>query len=284
VPTALDRPVFTVTRETITVDGARIQYQRGGSGPALIFIHGLVGCSRNWDRNLPALAPFRTVYAPDLVNNGASERVRGIDPGVDAQVDRLIRWMDSAGISSADIVAHSHGGVISMRLAARHPERVRRMALFAPANPFCTLGQGQIRFYNTWFGGVFARRIIPLLPRILYRRSLERIYGDPTLIDEAIFRGYTDGLDSANIAHIVDVMRGWASDMALLEASFPALRQSPPLLLWGDRDRAVGLESGRRLAELLGGPLTVIPGAGHVAFEERPDLSNRALIDWFLRT
>ena len=226
VPTALEHPTLTVSQETINVDGARIQYQRAGNGPALIFVHGLVGSSRNWDRNIPALAPFRTVYAPDLVNCGASERVPGTDPGVEAQVDRLIRWMDSVGIGQADFVAHSHGGVISMRLAARYPERVRRMALFAPANPFCSLGQPQIRFYNTWFGGFFARRIIPLMPVIMYRRSLERIYGDPSLINEKILAGYTDGLDRRNIAHIVDIMRGWTPDMALVEASFPAVRKS----------------------------------------------------------
>ena len=221
------------------------------------------------------------MYAPDLVNSGASERIRGIDPGVDAEIDRLLRWMDAVEIGSSDIVAHSHGGVISMRLAARYPDRVRRMALFAPANPFCNLGKGQIDFYNTWFGGFFARTIIPLLPRILYRRSLERIYGDPSVIDDAILRGYTDGLDSHNIAHIVEIMRGWTPDMALVEESFPALRKAPPLLLWGDQDRAVSADSGRRLAGLIGAPLVIIPGAGHVAFEERPDLANQALLDWF---
>ena len=264
------------------VDGARVRYLVAGSGPALVFVHGLVGSSRNWNRNIERLAQFRTVYAPDLINMGESERIAGIDPGLDAQVDRLTRWMDAAGIAAADIVGHSHGGAISIRLAVRYPQRVRRLVLFAPANPYCNLGEPQIRFYATSFGGLFARQIIPLLPRVLYRRSLERVYGDPTRVSQEILAGYTDGLDRAAIAHIVEVMRGWSGDMALLEASLPQLAKSPPLLIWGDRDRVVSRQSGKRMAEILGSRLITVEGTGHVPFEEKPEECNEALVRWLI--
>ena len=277
-----ERPPTQLSHEMIVVDGVRVRYVVAGSGPALVFVHGLVGSSRNWNQNIAALARFRTVYAPDLVNMGASERVAGIDPGLEAQVDRLTRWMDAVGIGAADIVGHSHGGAISIRLAARHPGRVRRLVLFAPANPYCNLGGPQIRFYATRIGGVFARRIIPLLPRILYRRSLERLYGDPRRIQPGILEGYTDGLDSSAIGHIVEVMRGWDGDMALVEASLPQLAQSPPLLIWGDRDRAVSPKSGGQLAQRLGARLLTVPGTGHVPFEEKPEECNEALVRWLI--
>ncbi len=262
------------------VDGARVRYTRAGNGPPLVLVHGLVGSSQNWNDNVERLAEIRTVYAPDLMNMGESSRVAGLDPGLSAQVERLRQWMDAVGIGAADVVGHSHGGAISMLLASRHPERVRKLVLFAPANPYCVLGQPQIRFYGTAFGGLFARRIIPLLPRVLYRRSLERTWGDPTRVGVGVLEGYTDYLDRAAITHIVDIMRGWDGDMALIEAALPTLAKRSMLLIWGDRDRVVGLDSGLKLAAVLGAELEVMATGGHTPFQELPEESNAMMIRW----
>jgi pimeloyl-ACP methyl ester carboxylesterase len=262
------------------VDGVRVNYSQAGSGPALVMIHGLVGSARHWDENVKALAEIRTVYAPDSVNMGESERVRGLDPGIEAQVQRVIAWMDAVGIDAADIVAHSHGASIAIVLAARHPERVRKLALFAPANPYCQLGLPQVRFYGTFLGGVFARRIIPLMPKFMYRRSVARLYGDPSRLTDAAYEGSVFGLTRPTIAHIVDVMRGWDGDMAIIEASLRELNGVQTLLLWGDMDRAVSLESGRRLAGITGARLVVVEGTGHMPFQEMPGACNEALVRW----
>lgn len=269
-----------VAESTVVVQGVRLHYQQAGSGPALILLHGIVGSGRNWNRNIEFLSNFRTVYAIDLANMGSSERVKGLDASLEACADRVAAWMDALGIESADIAGHSHGGATAMMLAARHPERVRRLVLFAPANPFCTQGHAQMRFYATRFGAFFACNIIPLLPRILYRRSLERMYGDPKRIVEGVLEGYTDGLDSEAIAHILAIMRRWTEDMRLLQAALPDLAGIPMLMFWGDQDRAVTLRSGRELATRLGARLHVVPSAGHIAFEEMPDICNPMLGEW----
>ncbi len=265
---------------TVVVDGVRVNYRRAGTGPALVLVHGLVGSARNWNRNLEFLAQFRTVYALDLANSGASERVVGLNAALEAHADRVARCMDVLGIERADVGGHSHGGAISMMLAARHPERVRRLVLFAPANPFCTLGHAQMRFYATRVGSIFASRVIPLLPRVLHRRSLERMYGDPNRIGEGVLDGYTCNLDRWGITNILEIMLRWSEDMALLEAALPAVAEFRPLLIWGDRDRAVTLQSGRELARRLGAPLKVVPEAGHIAFEEMPEVCNQAVGEW----
>jgi pimeloyl-ACP methyl ester carboxylesterase len=138
--------VIRVEKLAAEVDGVRVNYLRAGSGPPLVMVHGLVGSARNWDRNVEAMAQIRTVYVPDSVNMGESQRVPGLDPGIEAQVARVIAWMDSVGIAVADFVGHSHGSAIISVLAVRHPERVRRLALFSPPNPYCDLGLPQVRF------------------------------------------------------------------------------------------------------------------------------------------
>ena len=269
-----------ISKSTVVVQGVRFHYQQAGSGPALILLHGIVGSGRNWNRNIEFLSNFRTVYAIDLANMGSSERVKGLDASLEACADRVTAWMDALGIENADIAGHSHGGATAMMLASRNPERVRRLVLFAPANPFCTQGHAQMRFYATRFGALFACHIIPLLPRFLFRRSLERMYGDPKRIVEGVLEGYTDGLDSEAIVHILAIMRRWTEDMRLLQAALPDLAGVPMLMFWGDQDRAVTLRSGKELATRLGARLHVVPNAGHIAFEEMPDICNPMLGEW----
>ena len=90
---------FSVEEGIVVVGGIRVHYSRAGAGPALVLLHGLVGSARNWNRNIEFLAQFRTVYAMDLANMGASERVAGIDPGLEASADRIVSCMDALGIS-----------------------------------------------------------------------------------------------------------------------------------------------------------------------------------------
>ena len=277
-----DRVTAAPVKSSVQIGGRRMQYLVAGSGPAMVLIHGLVGSGRNWGKNLNALARHRTMYVPDRLCMGESERVPRLEAAIETQADRLVQWMDAVGIARADVAGHSHGGATAMVLAARHPERVGKMVLFAPANPFCTLGHPQIRFYSTWLGGVFARWIIPAMPRVMHLRSLERMYFDKAKIDAEVLAGYTNGLDRLSIAHIVDIMRGWRGDMEAVERALPGVRDFETLVLWGDHDRAVSLESGRELAQRIGAPLQVIEGTGHIAFEEMPETANAAMIA-FLR-
>jgi len=61
------------------LDGARMRYLRAGSGPALILLHGLLGYSFSWRFTIPALARYATVYAPDMLGAGFSDRPTGLD-------------------------------------------------------------------------------------------------------------------------------------------------------------------------------------------------------------
>jgi 4,5:9,10-diseco-3-hydroxy-5,9,17-trioxoandrosta-1(10),2-diene-4-oate hydrolase len=268
----------------VLVDGVKVHYHRAGAGRPLLLLHGLVGSAKNWRRNISFLSRDSSVYAVDLFNMGESERVPGLDAGLAATADRLVAYMDALGIAEADIAAHSHGGAVAMMLAARHPERVRSLILFAPANPFCDLGHQLIRFYQTRFGIWFARRI-PFLPRMLKATALSRMYGDPSRVSEGALEGYIEGLHvPGTMDHVMQIVQRWFVDMGLLRTALVELATKPTLLIWGDRDRAVGLPSGRELQRMLTqSKLMVLPGVGHIAFEEMPEICNQAMREWLSR-
>jgi 4,5:9,10-diseco-3-hydroxy-5,9,17-trioxoandrosta-1(10),2-diene-4-oate hydrolase len=265
----------------VEVDGARVHFQRAGSGRPLLLIHGLVGSAQNWRLNIGHLADIATVYAIDMLNMGESDRVPGLDAGLEAIADRIGRWMQVVGIDEADIAGHSHGGAVAMMLAARHPERVGRLVLFAPANPFCDLGKQLIAFYNSRVGQ-FAARFAPSLPVSLKMFALGRMYGDSSRVTLESLDGYTAGLTRpGTVAHVLQVVRRWYEDMGILRTALTGLGHRRALLIWGDHDRAVGLASARQLQKLLPkSQLHVIPGVGHLAFEEMPDVCNRIVREW----
>jgi pimeloyl-ACP methyl ester carboxylesterase len=263
------------------VNGARIYYQRAGTARPLLLLHGLVGSAKNWRRNINFLSRDSAVYAVDLFNMGRSDRIHGLDAGLEATADRLAAYMDAVALDQADIAAHSHGGSVAMMFAARYPDRVRRLILFAPANPFCDLGDQLIRFYQTRLGIRFAR-LIPFLPRVLKAAALSRMYGDPSRVAEDALDGYTQGLHiPGTVDHVLQIIQRWFVDMRLLRDALSGLAAKPTLLIWGDRDRVVGLNSAHELQrKLQHSSLLVLPGVGHIPFEEMPEICNQAMRDW----
>jgi pimeloyl-ACP methyl ester carboxylesterase len=274
-----------ISEAFVLVAGVNVHYQYAGAGRPLLLLHGLVGSAKNWQRNISFLAQDASVYAVDLFNMGESERVPGLDAGLEATADRVAAFMDALGLDEVDVGAHSHGGAVAMILAARHPQRVRSLILFAPANPFCDLGKQLIDFYQTRFGSWFARQI-PYLPRMLKATALGRMYGDPSRVVDGALEGYIAGLHvPGTIDHVLQIVRRWSSDMSLLRSMLSKLAGKPTLLIWGDRDRAVGLSSGRQLERMLPqSSLVVIHGAGHIAFEEMPEICNQTMREWLTKT
>ena len=268
----------------VLLNGRRLHFRRQGSGPPLILIHGLLGSLHNWRFNIAALAASATVYAIDLLNMGASDRVVDLDASLEATADRIVSFMDALGIPVADLAGHSHGGAVALALAARHPSRIGRLVLFAPANPFCDLGEQLIRFYSSRPGRIFARSI-PLLPRWTKAVALGRMYGDPSRVAQDALDGYTAGLrKSGTIDHVLAIVRGWSADMARLRLALLALPAKPTLLIWGGADRAVSVASASQLQRLLPqASLVVLPGVGHIPFEEMPAACNEAVLS-FLKT
>ncbi len=108
--------------------GVKIHYEIKGQGPPVILIHGLMASAKiNWD--WPGITPLLTnrhqVIALDCRGHGFSDK-----PTADGQyglkmVDDVVRLMDHLKIKQADVVGYSMGGMITMKLMALHPERVR---------------------------------------------------------------------------------------------------------------------------------------------------------------
>jgi 4,5:9,10-diseco-3-hydroxy-5,9,17-trioxoandrosta-1(10),2-diene-4-oate hydrolase len=271
-----------IDKHWVRVEGRQMHCLQAGAGPELILLHGLLGTASTWEPVIPRLAGESRVFAVDALGIGESDRAPGIDARLDAQADRMIGFMDESHIGVADFLATSHGGAVALMLAAKYPRRVKTLLLHAPANPFSHLGDPLINFYLSSLGTWFAHRIATL-PASMQSLALGRMYGDPNQVRDGSLAKYIGSLRvPGTVDYVLDILRTWFDDMAALERALKHVRPIPALLLWGDRDRAVSLESAQNLCQCFDRvEFELLPGAGHLPYEECPELLAR-LVNSFL--
>jgi pimeloyl-ACP methyl ester carboxylesterase len=272
------------------IDGARMRYLRAGSGPALILLHGLLGYSFSWRFTMPALAPYATVYAPDLLGAGFSDRAYGLNYSMRATAKRVVRFAEQLRLPSLDLLGTSHGGGVAMMaadefLAAGSEVKLNSLVLVAPVNPFSSHGKRLAPFLGTPLGAALFRLTVLRMP-FLFPYWHRRMYGNRNNIPPGTLEGYMAPLAIPGLfEHGLRIVRTWTRDLAELEATLPKLASVPTLLLWGGDDPAVYASSARRLAQYFLKPQTVIfPGVGHLPYEECPEEFNRALLEFLART
>ena len=93
-----------------------------GSGPG-------VSAWATWRHAMPVIAQARRVIAPDMVGFGYTGRPAGITYNMDTWVQQALDLLDAMGVEQADVVGNSFGGALSLALAVRAPQRVRRLVL-----------------------------------------------------------------------------------------------------------------------------------------------------------
>jgi len=270
------------------IDGARMRYLRAGSGPGLILLHGLLGYSFSWRFTMPALAPYATVYAPDLLGAGFSDRPRGLDHSMRATALRVLRFADQLGLGSFDLLGTSRGGPVAMTAAAEGLDaagggksRVRRLVLVCPVNPYSAHGRWLAPFFGTRIGAALFRSVIGGMPS-LYPYWHGRLYADRNKIPPGSLEGYKAPLANPGLfEHGISIVRTWTSDLRELEALLPKLAEIPTLLMWGSKDPAVYASSLEPLARhFRNSRVVVFPGIGHLPYEECAEEFNRALIEF----
>ena len=161
---------------------------------------------------------------------------------------------------------------------------IGRLVLVAPANPYSRTGRKRIWFFNTAFGA-WLLKTTGGIDRIK-DLSLERMYGDRRKLTQATRDGYRRIVQHPqSFEYALDVIKTWHSDMDALLAHLPTIADVPTLLLWGERDITVPTKTAIELQQhFRDAKLVILPGAGHLPYEEDPEPFNREVIDWLDRS
>jgi pimeloyl-ACP methyl ester carboxylesterase len=247
----------------------------------LLLLHGLLGYSFSWRFALPALAGNATVYAVDTPGAGFSDRPPNAGGSLRAHAERLLRFVDSIGVASFDLLGTSHGGAVAMMAAALAPDRVQRLILVAPVNPWSPHGRRLAPFLSSVPVSWLLLRCEPLLGMI-HDGLLRRLYGDPQRIRPGTLAGYSAPFKvPGTLNYGLGVVSSWNSDLDELESLLPRIVNIPSLLLWGSMDTAVNPASAEKLRrQFKHCKLEIFDGVGHLPYEEVPDLFNASVIEF----
>ena len=107
-----------------------IYFESHGSGEPVLLVPGLAGVGSYWNPNIPAFSARHRVIVHDHRGIGQSTRSR-IKYSVDQMTNDLLRLMDHLKIERAHLVGHSTGGAIGQTMAAKWPERLASLVLYA---------------------------------------------------------------------------------------------------------------------------------------------------------
>ena len=118
----------TSAERTVTLHGHAFSYTDSGSGPALLFIHGILGSQKQWAQLVDRLDDDHRLIVPDLFGHGESAKPVG-DYSLGAHAATLRDLLDRLGIERVSLVGHSLGGGIAMVFFYLFPERVDRLVL-----------------------------------------------------------------------------------------------------------------------------------------------------------
>jgi pimeloyl-ACP methyl ester carboxylesterase len=113
-----------------TVNGRRHFYEDVGSGEPIVLLHGIMNSSLYFESVIPDLALDFRVIAPHFRGMGRSEHVPAVPPG--AWAGDVLTLLDALGVDGFHLYGVSLGGIVAMRLAVDHPERVWTLTVDSP--------------------------------------------------------------------------------------------------------------------------------------------------------
>ncbi len=164
-----------------------------GSGKPLVLIPGIFGAAYAYRMLTAPLARsgYRTIVVEPL-GYGWSSHPKDADYSFAAQTGRVIRALDSLGVTQALVVAQSSGAAIAFRLAVLRPDLVRGLLSIdgGPAESAATAGMKKAFKFG---GGLVKLAMDETALRHNVRREIVRNSGDTTWITDAVVRGYTAG-------------------------------------------------------------------------------------------
>lgn len=248
------------------LDGMQVHYRVEGNGPPLVLVHGMAASLHTWEGWVNELKGEFRVISLDLPAFGLTGPQPQGKYDIAYYVEFLHRFMDKLGIYEFHLAGNSLGGLISWNYALTYPHQVKKLVLIDAAG-YTT--KREIPFVFKLARTPLVKDLMAYLsPKFMYRKSLEDVYGNDSLItEELIERYYELSLREGNRKAFVQRTNGG------FEFQVERIKEieTQTLVLWGEVDKWIPLEHGKLFdAEIPNSELIVYTGVGHVPMEEIP--------------
>lgn len=232
----------------VGIDGLALHVVEAGpaDGPPVILLHGFPEFWLGWRHQIGPLARagYR-VIAPDGRGYNLSDKPQGLDAYRLVRLTRdVVQLADALGIGRFGLVGHDWGGIVAWSVAARHPDRVERLAILNAPHPDTTwrvIRQDPVHLLRSYYVALFQ---LPGLPERMLAAN------DHATLARALTGSSRPGTFAADdLARYREAWRqpgaltamlGWYRALVRRPAGRVGRVAMPALILWGRRDGALG--------------------------------------------
>lgn len=271
-----------IAPQTVVLHGHELSYVDSGAGPAVLFIHGILGSQRQWAHLVDNVDDDHRVLVPDLFGHGESAKPMG-DYSLSAHAATLRDLLDHLGIDRVTLVGHSLGGGIAMQFYYLFPERVDRLVLVSSGG----LGREvNLILRSATLPG--AKQVLSLVASAAVLDPLERlgrrafrIGWRPSPDIDAIWQGFSSLADRESRNAFLATARSvidFGGQTVSARDHLASVRPIPTLIVWGSKDRMIpawhALAAERAMPDVR---VELFEGAGHFPHLDDPDRFARVL-------
>lgn len=273
-------------------NGITLHALEAGKGPLLLLLHGFPDFSYGWRKQMEPLSEYFRVVAPDLRGFNLSDKPKALNEyKIDVLAKDIDLLIEALGEQEAYVAGHDWGGIVAWAAAAFYPGKVKKLAVLNMPHPleirnsFRGFKWSQLR--KSWYVFFFQ---IPFIPELLMRTSAfyKGSYTDMQMNPEAFTKE-----DIALYREAYRQPGAIKGGLAYYRASFKEILaiehmevpdiHCPVLMLWGEKDKALGKELTLNTQAYCKNSLDIIydPDSGHFIQLDNPGLVNENLIRFF---
>lgn len=249
----------------VVIENQVVHYEVFGRGRPVLFLHGWLGSWRYWFPTMEVVSENFRTYSFDFFGFGDS-RLKRTQESIQNYSDQVIRFLDALGIERVLLVGHSMGGMVALKTAINHPDRIVRVATVGAPIDGDSLSWLLKLTDRPLLADIFASQ--PWLRRLLFRSFL----GSTT--DPAISEVIDDSVKSSAATLRLAVSSMWRTD---LRPDLARLRV-PALVVHGGRDDIVRPNQVDLFNNIPTAEVALMPSSRHFPFLDETEIFNEMLL------
>lgn len=244
-----------------SINGTDIFYEILGDGEPLVFLNGVMMTTQSWALETRELSKRRRCVMHDFRGQLRSGKPKVLR--MDEHVNDLVALLDLLSIERADVAGTSYGGEVGMMLAARHPDRVKRLTVITSVSH---VGEELRRKIEGWIGTALTS------PQDIFEATMRDNYSPEFLEEhpEVVFaaRERLRALPPEYFTSLADLCEAFLR--LDIDDELPRI-ECPTLVVAAEKDTLKPVAYSEFItARIAGAELQVVPDAGHAVVIENP--------------
>jgi len=265
--------------QTKNIKGHKIAYQRSGTGPAVLMVHGITTYSFIWRKLIEHLEDDYDLIRVDLLGCGRSEMSSANDLSLKNHASIIENFISELGLEKVHLVGHDLGGGIAQILAVNIASKLRSLSLLNPVG----YDYWPVQPISSMRTPIFRQLAMAAFDRGYYRTIVKKALYKPERLTEELLSLFWSNFETSlakksflRFAKCLNV-----NDLMEIEDQIKAIKL-PVLIIRAEKDVYLSAEITKRLhKDIADSQFIEIPESGHFIQEDSPiEISNALKEFW----